>query len=257
MQTLKLQTRIIYGPVTSRRLGRSLGINISPTPYKLCSFDCVYCHYGRTQVKTDQPKENSFPGINEVLVAVEEALALDPMIDYLTFSGNGEPTLHPRFPAIVAGVRTLRDQLCPDVKLALLSNSTTAHLPRTKAALALIDVPIMKLDAGNASTLASINRPAPAVRYMTIQEGLREIPGITIQSMLVAGKLSNITEPALQAWMNALTEIQPEQIQIYSTDRPVPEAGVERISPDKLQRIANQVETIIRRPTTAYWFEEK
>jgi wyosine [tRNA(Phe)-imidazoG37] synthetase (radical SAM superfamily) len=253
MQTLKLQSGIIYGPVTSRRLGRSLGINLSPTAYKLCFFDCVYCHYGRTQVKTDQAQEESLPPVSEVLAAVEKALALGPTIDYLTFSGNGEPTLHPRFPNIVAGVRTLRDQLCPDAKLALLSNSTTAHLPRIKEALGLIDAPIMKLDAGDERTFMRVNRPAPAIRFTNILEGLMNIPGLTIQSAFITGMLSNITEQALQAWMNALTEIQPGQIQIYSTDRPAPQAGVERISPDNLQYIANQVKAITRIPTTAYW----
>lgn len=253
MQTLKLQSGIIYGPITSRRLGRSLGINLSPTRYKLCSFDCVYCHYGRTQVKTDRPQEDTLPRVGEVLAAVEKALTLVPKIDYLTFSGNGEPTLHPRFPNIVTGVRTLRDRLCPDAKLALLSNSTTAHLPHIKESLVLIDVPIMKLDAGDSRTFMRVNRPAPAVRFTTILEGLKKIPNITIQSILITGELSNITEPALQAWMNALTEIQPGQIQIYSTDRPVPQAGVERISPDKLQHIANQVEAITKIPATAYW----
>lgn len=253
MQTLKLQTGIIYGPINSRRLGRSLGINLSPTGYKLCSFDCVYCHYGRTQVKKNQPQEDSLPRVSQVLAAVEEALAFHPTIDYLTFSGNGEPTLHPRFPTIVAGIRMLRDQLCPDAKLALLSNSTTAHLPRTKEALALIDVPIMKLDAGDARTFMKVNRPAPAVRFASILEGLRDIPGLTIQSVFITGVLSNITEQALQAWMNALTQIQPGQIQIYSTDRPVPQAGVERIPPDKLGCIADRVEAITKIPTTAYW----
>jgi len=253
MQTLKLQSGIIYGPITSRRLGRSLGINLSPTAYKLCSFDCVYCQYGRTQVKTDQAQEDTLPRVSEVLAAVEKALAVVPTIDYLTFSGNGEPTLHPRFPKIVAGVRTLRDRLCPDAKLALLSNSTTAHLPRIKEALKLIDVPIMKLDAGDTSTFVKVNRPAPAVKLTNILEGLRGIHNLTIQSVLITGVMNNITKPALQAWTEALAQIQPDQIQIYSTDRPVPLAGVERVPPDQLQYIADQVEAITELPAVAYW----
>jgi wyosine [tRNA(Phe)-imidazoG37] synthetase (radical SAM superfamily) len=253
MQTLKLQSGIIYGPITSRRLGRSLGINLSPTAYKLCSFDCVYCQYGRTQVKTDQAQEDTLPRVSEVLAAVEKALAMVPTIDYLTFSGNGEPTLHPRFPKIVAGVRTLRDRLCPDAKLALLSNSTTAHLHRIKAALKLIDVPIMKLDAGDTSTFVKVNRPAPAVKLTNILEGLRGIHNLTIQSVLITGVMNNITKPALQAWTEALAQIQPDQIQIYSTDRPVPLASVESVPPDKLQYIADQVEAITKIPATAYW----
>ena len=253
MQTLKLQTEIIYGPVSSRRLGCSLGINLLPTGYKLCSFDCVYCHYGRTQVKIGQPSEDHFLRVEKILTAVERALALHPSIDYLTFSGNGEPTLHPRFLAIVEGVGRLRDQLCPDAKLALLSNSTTAHLPHIREALALIDVPIMKLDAGDEGTIKRINRPVLGFKFTAIIDALSNIPGITIQSMLFAGQLSNVTEQALQAWMNALAKIRPAQIQIYSTDRPVPQVGLERIPPEGLQTIANQVETTTRIPATAYW----
>jgi wyosine [tRNA(Phe)-imidazoG37] synthetase (radical SAM superfamily) len=252
MQTLKLQTGIIYGPVRSRRLGRSLGINLSPTGYKLCSFDCVYCHYGRTQVKTSQPTEEDLPRIENILRAVEKALALHPSIDYLTFSGNGEPTLHPNFPTIVEGVRRLRDRLCPHAIFALLSNSTNAHLPHIKEALKLIDVPIMKLDAGDQATFIRVNRPAATIRFTKLLDGLANIPGLTIQSILFAGQLSNVTSQALQAWMNALAEIRPAQIQIYSTDRPVPQAGLEKIPPEGLHKIANQVETTMQIPVTAY-----
>ena len=107
---LPLKSSIIYGPVNSRRLGRSLGINLLPASHKLCSFDCAYCHYGRTQVKTLCPEESQFPTFEDVLRAVREGLETHPDIDYLTFSGNGEATLHPRFPGIAAGVRRLRDE---------------------------------------------------------------------------------------------------------------------------------------------------
>ena len=123
MAMLPLQSDIIYGPINSRRLGRSLGINLLPPSHKVCSFDCVYCHYGRTQVKTLYPQAGQLPGVEEVLQAIQEGLQAHPDIDYLTFSGNGEATLHPQFLEIVAGVRRLRDQLRPDVKLTILSNS--------------------------------------------------------------------------------------------------------------------------------------
>jgi wyosine [tRNA(Phe)-imidazoG37] synthetase (radical SAM superfamily) len=110
MAVLPLKSGIIYGPVNSRRLGRSLGINLLPTRHKLCSFDCVYCHYGRTQIKTLCPEDDGFPGVDQVLHAVFEALQYYQDIDYLTFSGNGEATLHPQFPEIAASVRGLRDR---------------------------------------------------------------------------------------------------------------------------------------------------
>jgi wyosine [tRNA(Phe)-imidazoG37] synthetase (radical SAM superfamily) len=219
MTVLPLQTGIIYGPIDSRRLGRSLGINLLPTSYKLCSFDCVYCHYGRTQVKTLCPEASNHPGVEQVLQAVREALQVHLDIDYLTFSGNGEATLHPEFPRIVSGVRQLRDQLRPEVKLTILSNSSTVHLPHIREALAGFEAPIMKLDAGDPRTLAGLNRPAPEVKLERILEGLKGIPRLIIQSVLVEGRVTNIRGEAFEAWLAALAEIRPTGVQIYSTVR--------------------------------------
>lgn len=253
MTVLQLQSSIIYGPVNSRRLGRSLGINLLPTDRKLCSFDCVYCHYGRTKVKTLLPEGRHFPSVEQVLDAVEEALRACPDIDYLTFSGNGEPTLHPDFSTIAPAVRRLRDTLRPDVKLAILSNSTTVHLPHVREALRVFDAPIMKLDAGDPATLASINRPAPAVKLERIVEGLKGIPGLIVQSVLIDGKVSNVKGEAFEAWLSALSEIRPERVQIYSTDRPVPEAEVERVPPATLRRVAREIENRAGVQANAYW----
>lgn len=250
---LQLQSGIIYGPIHSRRLGRSLGVNLLPTDRKLCSFDCVYCHYGPTAVKTLSPEEKLFPGMNQVLPAVERALQEHRDIDYLTFSGNGEPTLHPDFPAIAATVRRLRDALRPDVKLAILSNSTTVHLPHIRRALCLFDAPIMKLDAGDKKTLARINRPAPGVELEQIIQGLKEIPSVIIQTVLVDGKVTNTRGEPFETWLSALVEIKPARVQIYSTDRPVPEAGVERVLPPTLRRIAREIESRTGLHVNAYW----
>jgi wyosine [tRNA(Phe)-imidazoG37] synthetase (radical SAM superfamily) len=253
MNMLQLQTGIIYGPIHSRRLGRSLGINLLPTDRKLCSFDCVYCHYGRTAVRTLSPAEGLFPSVEQVLAAVEEALRTVPDVDYLTFSGNGEPTLHPRFPAIVSAVRQLRDELRPGVKLAILSNSTTVHLPHVRETLRLFDAPIMKLDAGDPATLARVNRPDPAVKLERIVAGLKGIPGLVVQSVLVDGAVTNVRGEPFEAWLAALSEIGPARVQIYSTDRPVPDAGVEWVPPATLRRIAGEIENRTGLPVDAYW----
>lgn len=253
-RVLPLETSIVYGPLFSRRLGRSLGINLLPTGYKLCSFDCVYCHYGRTGVKALSPAARDFPWVREVLRAVETALRKYPNVDYLTFSGNGEPTLHPSFPAIIAAVRRLRDELSPGTKLALFSNATTAHRPHIREALALFDAPILKLDAGDPKTLARINRPAPEVKLEDILDGLKEVPGCIIQSVLVDGRVSNVQGEPFEAWVAALAAIGPAQVQIYSTDYPVPEAGVERVLPYVLKRIAGEVEERTGIKVRAYWF---
>jgi len=256
MALLPLQAGILYGPVNSRRLGRSLGINLLPSRYKLCSFDCLYCHYGRTPVKTLSPGEEHWPdlpGVPAVLQAVEEALRARRDFDYLTFSGNGEPTLHPHFPEIVSGIVRLRDQLRPEVKLAILSNSTTVHLSHVQEALRLLDAPIMKLDAGDPRTLAGLNRPAAEVRLERILEGLERVPGLVIQSVLVDGPVANIRGEAFAAWLAALAAVRPAQVQIYSTDRPVAEAAVERVPPAALQRMVVEIADRTGLPVHAYW----
>jgi len=115
MAVLSLETTLTYGPLFSRRLGRSLGVNVLPFDRKVCSFDCVYCHYGNTALKTLTPAGVAFPAVGAILQAIETALRRYPHVDALTFSGNGEPTLHPHFPAIVAETRRLRDALAPGV----------------------------------------------------------------------------------------------------------------------------------------------
>ena len=155
---LPLQVDILYGPVNSRRLGRSLGINLMPGAYKLCSFNCVYCHYGHTDIKSLSADARDVPWSREVLREVEVALRKYPDIDTITFSGNGEPTLHPAFAKIATAVSELRDSIAPNVRLALFSNATTAHLAHVREALALFDLPMLKLDAGDPGTLAAINR---------------------------------------------------------------------------------------------------
>jgi wyosine [tRNA(Phe)-imidazoG37] synthetase (radical SAM superfamily) len=191
--------------------------------------------------------------VEDVLNAVEEGLQTHPDIDYLTFSGNGEPTLHPQFPAVAAGVRRLRDQLRPDVRLAILSNSTTVHLPHIRETLSIFDAPIMKLDAGDSTMLGRMNRPDSAVKLEHIVEGLRGIPGLIVQSVLVDGRVSNIRGEAFEAWLEALSEIRPTQVQIYSTDRPVPDAGLERVPPAKLQQVAREIEECTGLQVKAYW----
>lgn len=253
MTVLPLQPGILYGPVRSRRLGRSLGINLLPGGCKVCSFDCVYCHYGRTGVKTTAPEERELPAVDQVLRAVREAVRARRDLDYLTFSGNGEPTLHPRFPEIVAGVRRIRDEEGSSARLAILSNSSTAHLPAVREALGLLDVPIMKLDAGDPRTLARVNRPAAGVGLPRILEGLRRVPGLVVQSVMLRGKASNVEAPAFEAWLAAIADLRPGRVQLYSTDRPVAEAGVERVPPADLQRMAAQVTQRTGVPAQAYW----
>ena len=231
MNVLSLETEITYGPLFSRRLGRSLGVNLLPFDRKVCSFDCIYCHYGHTTIHTVTPESIAFPAFDDALRTIEAALRRYPHVDALTFSGNGEPTLHPHFPAIVAETRRLRDAIAPNVKLALYSNAMTAHLPRIQAALYNFDLPILKLDAGDPATLARINRPASGVTLESIIKGLKATPNLIIQSVLIDGKVSNIKGEAYEAWIAAMNEVRPNAVQIYSTDYPIPDTSVERVPP--------------------------
>jgi wyosine [tRNA(Phe)-imidazoG37] synthetase (radical SAM superfamily) len=252
MTALPLQTGIIYGPVKSRRLGNSLGINLLPPSRKVCTFDCVYCHYGPAQIKDLSSSKHRFPDVENVLAAVDEALLTFTEIDYLTFSGNGEPTLHPCFPDIVSAVRRLRDTHRPELRLAMLSNSTTVNIPAICESISLIDHPIMKLDAGDSKTFKQINRPFSEDLLDDIIQGLSRLPNLSIQTMFIAGEVTNSTGAALEAWLARLQEIQPSRIQIYSVDRPASEAGVERVPTEMLKRIADEVERGVGLQIQAY-----
>ncbi len=254
MSVLPLEATLTYGPLFSRRLGRSLGVNVLPFGCKVCSFDCIYCHYGYTTVKTLTPSGMTFPTVDAILHAIETALRHYPHVDALTFSGNGEPTLHPHFPAIVAETRRLRDALAPNVKLALFSNATTAHLPHIQASLPDFDLPILKLDAGDPTTLARINRPAAGVTLDSILTGLKVTPNLIVQSVLIDGAVSNSKGEALAAWVAALDALRPAAVQLYSTDYPVPDEGVERVPPYMLKRIAAEVAERTGLHIEAFWW---
>jgi len=254
MNVLSLETTITYGPLFSRRLGRSLGVNLLPFDRKVCSFDCIYCHYGPTTVKTAAPSGVAFPSVDAILHAIETALRRYPHVDALTFSGNGEPTLHPRFPAIVAETRRLRDTVAPNVKLALFSNATTAHLPHIQESLRDFYLPILKLDAGDPVTLTRVNRPAAGVTLDNILAGLKTTPNLIVQSVMIDGEVSNSKGEALEAWIAALDALRPAAVQLYSTDYPVPDADVQRVPPYILKRIASEVTERTGLRIDAFWW---
>ncbi len=255
MSGISLQSKIIYGPIFSRRLGRSLGINLSPSKMKTCSFDCVYCQYDKTTDWTLSPDRESLPTPDEVFSAVEKALQKPRSMDFLTFSGNGEPTIHPEFLEIVKGVRILLDQYRPDAKLALLSNSTMVSSPEVQEAIRLIDAPMMKLDAGDEVTFQAINQPVAGLHLEEIMVGLRELPQLMIQSVLIDGKVSNVRGEAYQAWKNALIALHPQTIHIYSTERPTMSGDVVRVSPKRLSEIAAELTEKLNLNAQAFWRE--
>lgn len=241
---LPLQTDVIYGPVRSKRLGLSLGINLLPTTKKVCPFDCVYCHYGRTALKSESPKNADFPTPDLVLKRLEEYLKSEREFDYITFSGNGEPMLHPDFDFLVWEVKRLRDKFRPQTPIALLTNSSVVARQKIETGK-LIDLPIFKLDCGDEETFLKINRPTPEVKLAGIIKGLKEIAReikITIQTVFINGRVKNYADEVLNNWISAIIEIKPSFIQIYSVDRPVAEEGVLMLDNSSLFNLAAVIE---------------
>jgi wyosine [tRNA(Phe)-imidazoG37] synthetase (radical SAM superfamily) len=179
--------------------------------------------------------------IELVLQAVEKALRKPRSMDVLTFAGNGEPTLHPFFLEIVQGVKIVRDHLRPDLKLALLSNSSRVMVSNVQKAIDIIEMPMMKLDAGDQRTFGAINRPLEGLNLSEIIKGLRSIRGLIIQSMLIDGPNSNISGEAFQSWSNTILDIDPKEVHIYSTERPTAEESVIKVDPRKLKQIENEL----------------
>jgi wyosine [tRNA(Phe)-imidazoG37] synthetase (radical SAM superfamily) len=241
---LPLQVDILYGPVNSRRLGRSLGINLMPGAYKLCSFNCVYCHYGWTQEHTldVQGCLHDLPPVDRVLERVKLAARSALDFDYLTFSGNGEPTLYPWFAELVRAVVRLRDEYRPQAKVALLSNSTGLVRPQVRDSLRLIDLPVLKLDAGTQETFQHVNRPTKGVDFAQVLDGLASVSNLCLQTLLVDGTPSNVTEAELNAYFAQVARICPQEVHLYSIDRPVPNPYLVRVPPHTLEEIARRGE---------------
>jgi wyosine [tRNA(Phe)-imidazoG37] synthetase (radical SAM superfamily) len=247
---LQLKQGILYGPVNSRRYGKSLGVNLMPGSYKLCSFNCQYCHFGWTDKRAVDLSESEadLPTPDAVAAEVERAAKSSLEFRLITFSGNGESTLHPQFPEIVDRVVAIRDRRRPDAKVALLSNSTGLARPEVRECIAKLDLPVLKLDAGTAKTFKAINRPAPEVDYDTIVEQLCSLDNIYIQTVLVGGTPSNTSLEDLDAYFVKIKQIKPLEVHMYSIDRPVPNTKITLVPPKRLREIAaeGEAETGVR-----------
>ena len=238
--------KIIFGPIKSRRLGISLGINLLPTDSKLCSFDCIYCECGWTPRTRGRKAE--LPSRKLVAEKLEEQLLVmndrKELPDVITFAGNGEPTLHPEFPGIVDDTRRLRDQLAPDCRIAVLSNSTMIRREEVFQALLKVDDNILKLDSAIPETIEKLNCPLGRFQLeKTISQLARFGHHAMIQTLFLRGihkglPVDNTTEEELQAWMQALKIIRPGKVMIYSIDRDTPAKELIKIPKEELEKIA-------------------
>jgi len=238
----------IFGPVHSRRLGLSLGINLLPADGKVCSFDCVYCECGFNE---EHRPQLPMPTREEVAAALEERLqkmtAEGRLPDVLTFAGNGEPTCHPHFPEIIGDVIRLRDRYCPEAKVSVLSNSTLIHRPTVHDALMRVDNNILKLDTVSPAYIRLVDHPQGTYDVQLIIERMKAFHGhIIIQSMFMQGDcngedVDNTGDEYVLPWLQAVCEIAPQQVMVYTIDRETPSQGLRKATHDQLDRIRDLV----------------
>lgn len=248
MQTVLFHSTI-FGPIHSRRLGTSLGVNLSPVDGKICSFDCLYCEAG---YNAQGPGKSGLPARDDVRRLLREKLAemkaSGHPLDVITFSGNGEPTVHPEFSGIIDDTIAARDEYFPDVKISVLSNSTQLHRPDVCDALRRIDNNILKLDSAIEPTMRALDRPAsPAFTVEKVLPQLAQFgPQAIIQTMLTRGShngqpVDNTTPREIDALIEAYKAIGPREIMLYTIDRRTPEQSLEHISPDELHAAARRI----------------
>ncbi|MBO5553315.1 MAG: radical SAM protein [Paludibacteraceae bacterium] len=240
-----LFNQIAYGTIHSRRLGTSLGMEIMPLEHKLCTFNCVYCECGWNE-KVQHPVLPTRQEVHDALEAkLQEIKANNEPLDVITFSGNGEPTLHPEFKAIIADTCALRDRYCPEVKVSVLSNSTQLGRADVVEALRMCDKRILKLDAATDTMMRRIDKPVnEGLDVETIIRWLEQFEGdFILQTCFLRGehngeRIDNTTEEELNAWYQAVDRLHPKQIMIYVIDRKTPEESLEKIAPETMHAIA-------------------
>lgn len=251
MQTVLFHD-IIFGPIHSRRLGTSLGVNLSPTDGKVCSFDCLYCEAG---LNAQGAGTTGLPPREIVKEHLEKKLSdmksKGEHLDVITFSGNGEPTLHPDFEGVIDDTIALRDKYFPDVKISVLSNATRLSDGKVKRALKKVDNNILKLDSALTPTMRMIDRPnAPGFSSEEVIAQLQEFgDSCVVQTMLLRGsfdgkEIDNTTPEELEALTEAYRKIGPKQVMLYSIDRKTPVETLRRVSKEELDEIAARMRAV-------------
>ena len=242
----------IFGPVHSRRLGISLGINLMPADGKICTFDCIYCECGFNLSHIPSQRRPTREEVKQKLECKLQEMAQQKQYpDVLTFAGNGEPTAHPKFKEIILDTRMLRDQYCPEAKISVLSNSTFIHHPNVFEALMLVDNNILKLDTIDENYIQRVDRPT-GLRYKVedVIEDMKRFKGhIIIQTMFLKGKdmhgndVNNLSDHYVLPWLAAVKAIQPQSVMIYTIDRETPDHTLFKATPQELDAIKERVIT--------------
>ena len=239
----------IFGPIHSRRLGTSLGVNLTPNDGKICTFDCLYCEAG---FNAQGPGTTGMSQREEVARALEQKLremhAAGQQLDVITFSGNGEPTVNPHFPEIVDDTLALRDKYFPEAKVSVLTNSTRIHIPQVAEALKRVDNNILKLDSALDSTIRVLDRPnSPGFSAEKVIVDLRQFAGTgIIQTMMLRGewegrRIDNTTPEEVMALIESYKKMAPREIMLYSIDRATPARSLEKIPAEELRSIGARI----------------
>ena len=241
----------IFGPVRSRRLGLSLGVNMMPASGKICTFDCIYCENG---LNAERPCHESYNTAAVVLDALEaklrEMAAEGELPDVITFAGNGEPTGAPEFPQAIAGAVALRDKLAPSTKIAVLSNGTRADRPEVHDALMMVDDNILKLDTVDPAFIQLLDQPVGPYDVEHQIETFASFDGhVIIQTIFLTGEyqgksIDNTGEEYVGPWLAALERIRPQEATIYTVARETPVAGLAKAAPEVLDAIAARVQAL-------------
>lgn len=240
---------IIFGPVKSRRLGISLGVNLLPIDYKYCTFNCIYCECGWTQ--KENQKKIKLPTreqiVNRFLKKVKELKEENIIPDHITFAGNGEPTIHPQFAEVIKDTINIRDEYFPKAEITVLTNATQVHKKSVFNALNTIENNVVKLDTVIEETYQNLNNPLGQFKLEKIIENIKKFNGSqVIQTLFVRGEydgkvIDNTTEEEVGAWLKVIKDINPKHVMIYPIDRDTAAEGLEKISKEELDLIAEKV----------------
>ena len=243
---------IIYGPIRSRRLGISLGVNLLPLHSKLCNFDCIYCECGWNEDnRTIKPQFNSREDVREALRSTLSKMAEEGQHpDVITFAGNGEPTIHPEFEGIIDDTIALRNELSPNAKVTVLSNATQLHRDSVRNALHKVDNAILKLDSAIEATAHTINKPQGNYSVAEVVKNLAKFGReFVLQTMFLRGEyngeyIDNTTEREFLAWAAVVEHLRPRSVMVYSIDRATPCKTLQKVEREELEKIAERVRAL-------------
>ena len=239
-----IREETVFGPIFSRRLGSSLGINLLPEKGKICNFDCIYCECGWN---ADGRGDSVLPTASKVRTDLEHMLLRlqkeHTPVDSITFSGDGEPTLNPEFPQIIDDTLRLRDLYYPQAKVSVLSNATRVHMPTVLAALRRVDNPIMKIDAPTNALATLINQPAPGYDVQRVVKALEAFEGnFILQTCMLRGNNFDSASPEVIDGMLAIVRaLRPREWMVYTIDRPTPMQGLTKFTPQEMKALVQPI----------------